>query len=744
MHSIRGFTLVEIMIAMGLTASVGLGSLALLDHLGKGIKSVTDRADIVSTLSSVSTLLSDPTLCASALTAVQKGTPSRVRVPDSLRSSDAGVLGAPYFSWESEVGQFQKVSSDQIRYVGLMGVPTQDGGLSQVLLASADAAELFGLPQTIPGNTNVRIAEMGLVRMTPKEDVRIDGESCRVQVQLRMVFEKVDRRISTGASRFERNFLLNARVKCPEGRMEGVHPLQSCGLQAPNNADLCLELGGVYSPTRPPADRCLFEQKRFANPHPAGSPSVIDYDTAIELDPNPLQGAAVSRGITDVFPGRIQLHGNGNTVQTLDTAIDQHGPSGQLAFSRSTGSLTGRGLIRGQPDRLSAQTSLGVITFRGLNSVTHPTYSGAPHNGREFVQAVGITASTDGNWTQNSSPSRINFTTTRSGVDTWFARPPLQSSFGNRPELIRQYPDSPDANAMTIPTLSVRESQALEAAAEIRFGVATRMGDGSPRSEPQPGQSYNGGTHPNTTASGLRVTHRRGGTLRVLTTPVSTPGYGYQSKLALSSESDLIQVLQLRNNETGENLDLEMRDLHARDLYLAQNNPKQNLSVLAAENDQGRARWLTPKYIKMAGSVNLTDSLQGELNLSRCIARSQGGSTQNIHGIYDGTDLNQINCHNLQFTNGDAIPNGHPILDRIGMTDTVGTRRSPTPTNPIQWDMCFLSENVIMPSSAATATNSSPTGCVIDITPNGWRLTGIKSSHTAIKCEAFCVKMVFE
>lgn len=749
LSSRQGFSLVEMMIAVGLTATVAMGSLAMIQYLGQGVKGASDTADITSTLSNVSTLLADATMCRSALSAVQKGKQSAVPVPDFMRESDAAVLGAPYFDWGSEVGEFQEVSGGGIHNAGLIGIPTLDGGISQVLLASTEVAEIFGLPQTIPGNNNVRVAQMGLVRLTRKEEVLVEGDVCRVQMQFRVVFEKIDRRISSGASRFERNFLLNTRVACENGQ-EGVQPIVSCGMTLPSDAQSCTDLGGEYMATAPVGQRCLFRSMRIAN-------TAADRSQTLELNPDPLQGTLVTGGFTDILPGRIQQHGNSNTAFVLDTAASSIFDAGQIAFSKSYGSLSSRAVIPGNADVRAAQVPLGGMTFRGLNQVSFSDYSSAPNNGREFTQAAQISVTTDGDWGLDSSPTRMNFSTTRRNNDTWYARGAFASAVSDRPELLRVYPDKISGHG-TIPSLSIRADQRVELAAELRFGVGTRIGNGTDRSEPQPTQSYAGAAAANTTAAGLRVSHRRGGSLGILSIPVSSPGYGYRSKLALSSESDLITVLQLRNSESGENLDLEARDLavrdiRARDVFVTGNpdeipsseirNPKPGLTVLAAADSNGRARWFAPKFVKMAGSVNLTAGEGGVLNLSTCTGTNGTGATADVTpGIQSGANTNKIYCHNLQMTNGEALPNNHPILPKIGMNDIVGTRRSPSPDNAVQWDMCYLSENVVTRGGGSGEAG----GCVLNLetAPHAWKLTGVKGNNQAIKCEAFCLKMVFE
>ncbi len=83
------------------------------------------------------------------------------------------------------------------------------------------------------------------------------------------------------------------------------------------------------------------------------------------------------------------------------------------------------------------------------------------------------------------------------------------------------------------------------------------------------------------------------------------------------------------------------------------------------------------------------------------------------------------------------------------MTDIIGVRRSPSEMNPVKWDMCYLSEHVV--TSDGSVHQVKTRGCVLDLAPVPapstnfeWRLTAQKHESDGIKCEAFCMKLVFE
>ncbi len=82
--------------------------------------------------------------------------------------------------------------------------------------------------------------------------------------------------------------------------------------------------------------------------------------------------------------------------------------------------------------------------------------------------------------------------------------------------------------------------------------------------------------------------------------------------------------------------------------------------------------------------------------------------------------------------------------DAIGMTGFVGAQRAPTAAQPVRWDMCYLSENKVTQTTAA----ASEFGCRLNLVNVAgapqWELKGDTGANTNIRCEVFCVKMIFE
>jgi hypothetical protein len=150
----------------------------------------------------------------------------------------------------------------------------------------------------------------------------------------------------------------------------------------------------------------------------------------------------------------------------------------------------------------------------------------------------------------------------------------------------------------------------------------------------------------------------------------------------------------------------------------------------------------------MAGSVNIDNgntaaSSSFRLNLSKC---AQEGTptgqlpvyTAGVSTVHPGDG--QTGCHHLQYISGGA-PSA-AALAAINMTGNVSGSPSPTSGNRVDWDMCYISENFTEFNDSVQTGDRN--GCRLDLTNDGWVLRGDAKGKLRIRCEAFCLKMVFE
>lgn len=788
----QGFTLVEMMVAMGIAMVIGIGSLAIVNETKKGVKKASDSAEIPLLLNNVLSVLSDPNRCHQALREVH------LPAGSGPVTNAAMAVGSAQINWENMPGypvEFLPASAPAFaprrHLLGMISVPSENDPVGYPVLVQHDVAQRLGLPSGLSPQSQYRVKHLLLDRRDDPLTIHREEGLCTFRSELRIHFARFIPHpdgLSSWSGEVQKSIMLNMKVPCPDApngdspflhpiSQLGLQPILGCGAYIPNTEQACRDLGGTYQPHGHP--KCMFRSITVAHSWLHGATPEI-------IPSAPIPAPSINSWSSfQVRPGLTTLRGRDIVAHVLSTTSKAGAPpwtAPQLTFARAQlepmaneNDPAGAPIAcEGETDRNRSQTALGTVSFRGLNRQSATS-------ALDYMQASSIIATTDGHWSPGSSPARLNFHVSQENRPHWLVAD--GDPTGNLHHLLKRYPvqstGMPTGEA--IPALSIRQNQVLQASSEIKFGVAVKF----------PSEVVN----PNAPHV---ATSMRGGKLALLSE-------GNRSLIQISAEYGLTDRLRLYNTNSTKNLTLEaglleLKENPAASPFLTVNlnefrmsgygveykhapdqsqPPITSLSqrtVLAASDREGRARWMQPRMIRRTGVVKMPwtrlgcagnttcrdynstgwagDVLSPELNLNTCehsgnvptglrFDRYRANANDGAYDIYC-TNFSGPGASPVTAAEREAIKNGSDVSDAMD----------------IEWDFCTLTfvSNVPYVQDLLSASNpgslmGSPNddeinltaggACQIMATPTGWKLRATMKSRADVRCRAQCFKLIF-
>jgi prepilin-type N-terminal cleavage/methylation domain-containing protein len=312
----RGFTLIEIMVAMGLIAVVTTGAVSLIGFINKGNKTADQGIQVAGLLNSINLVLSDRDVCAEAFKAYV------------LNTTNGGITD---LAGGIQVNSMKLIEKEPVSYNGLK--VTKLELVTDAAVGGAFAEQVSAGPPAVMHmfqkyNVGIRI------RMV--KDGTIEGNAAG------------SKPTSLGAQIIEPKLI--PAVLVVDTQAPSPNQVVRCVTPPTTEKEICDLLGGIYGSAGEP--RCQFQ--KFAV-----SDTASDFNDSAKYYPVPDKGIYVQKGFRS--DGPIKISGAPNPVLDVTGNSLLTGNLTVLGNSTFTGNMT----MTGNPSFTGNMTVSGGINVSG-------------------------------------------------------------------------------------------------------------------------------------------------------------------------------------------------------------------------------------------------------------------------------------------------------------------------------------------------------------------------------------------